>query len=133
MRFAFADVDSEAATDVPPGNGHRSTEWANALLPVCFGASMAISMMSIQARSEIPTTVHLVSLGIMFAAASFFVSKFVVLKFPMAAHVLERVGVFVMVTAFFAAMSVPLPLCFRATTWAVYVVSLTVVLVCNCL
>ena len=133
MRLSSSVVDSEAANDVPQGNGNRSTYWANALLPVCFGTSMALTMMSVQALSEIPTIIHLVTLSVMFAAASFLLSKFIVPKFPMTAHVVERVGVFLMVTAFFIAMSDPLPLHLKATTWVVCVVSLLVILVCSCL
>ncbi|GMN58029.1 hypothetical protein TIFTF001_027126 [Ficus carica] len=133
MRLSSSVVDSGAANDVLQGNGNRSTYWANALLPVCFGTSTALTMMSVQARSEIPTIIHLVLLGVMLATASFLVSKFIVPKFPTTAHVFERVGVFVMVTAFFIAMSDPLPIYLKATTWVVYVVSLLVILVCSCL
>ncbi|GMN58027.1 hypothetical protein TIFTF001_027125 [Ficus carica] len=133
MCLSSSVVDSKAANDVPQGKGNRSTDWANALLPVCFGTSMTLTMMSVQDRSEIPTIIHLVSLGVMFAAATFLVSKFMVPKFPTTAHVVERVGVFVMVTAFFVATSDPLPLYFKATTWVVYVASLLVILVCSCL
>ena len=125
-----ADEDSE--TGGSPENDHRSsTEWANAMLPVCFGAAMAIAMVSIQARSEIPASVHVVSLGVVLAIASFFVAKSIVDKFPIAGHVLERVGVFFMVTAFFVAMSIPLPLSLKVVTWIVYFVSSFSIFVCT--
>jgi hypothetical protein len=50
-------------------------------------------------------------------------------KFPVIARVLDRVGVFFAVTAFFTTTTIPFPLCLQIITWVVYAISFFAVLV----
>jgi uncharacterized protein (DUF983 family) len=61
--------------------------------------------------------------------ASFFVSKFMKSKFPVIARVLDLVGVFFAVTAYFTAITIPLPLWLQIIAWLVYAISFVAVLV----
>ncbi|PON52203.1 hypothetical protein PanWU01x14_210450 [Parasponia andersonii] len=139
MRLPISAADNSGSASAAAESRQQScTDWSSTMLPVCFGAAIAIAVVSVQYRSrttmeELPTTFHLVSLGVLIASAFFYVSKFMGPKFGAAAEVLERVGVFFMATSLFMAITVPFPLWLRVVTWVVYVISLLVVLVSNLL
>lgn len=109
--------------------------WTKIMVSFCVASAAEVAIVSAQIQSQLPPIFQFFSLSILFAFSSFFTSKFIdSTKFPQTARVLERVGVFFTVTGFFIALTIAFPhgLCFKVTTWVVYVICLAVVLVCNC-
>ncbi|KAH7849746.1 hypothetical protein Vadar_022386 [Vaccinium darrowii] len=97
----------------------------------CLAAANAIAIQSLQNLTVYPITFHLLCLMIMFAFASIFVAKYITPTKPNAACVLEIVGVFFGVTAFFIAVTISFPLSLWIISWIIYAVSLVAILVCN--
>ena len=117
-------------TDVARQNiERRNLEWQDLIMGFCFTSALGIALQSMQTPSQISPSVHLLSLAVVFSAL--FVAKFISSKFPDQAQAVEKVAVFFMTTAFFHAIAIPLPLHLKFSTWAIYVVLLLVVFVCN--
>ena len=142
FKICLVDMSSPAALDLEAGTqsqapgllgstGHYNIGWAKIMVAFCFDWAINIAFMSPQVHPSLPPVFVLVSLALLFAFTSFFISKFVGPKFLTMVLVLERAGVFFAVTGFFVAISIPFPLCLRVITWVVYVISFVVVLVCN--
>ena len=95
----------------------------------CLAFAPAIALTYAQIHSEFSPTFHVVSFGCALCFTSFFISKFMKPKFPVIATVLEGVGVFFAVTAFFTAVTIPFPLCLQIITWVVYAITFLAVFV----
>lgn len=124
-------VDQSRAANLGDLIGHRNMDWVKVMVAFCFSSAVDIAILSFQVHTHLPPLFFLVSLAILFAFTSFFVSKFVGSKFPRTAMVLERAGVFFVVTGFFIAITIPFPLCLRVVTWVVYAISFVFVIFCN--
>ena len=101
----------------------------NNMVNFCLASATAIAVTYAQIHSKFSPTVDVVSFECLVCFASFFVSKFMKPKFPAIARVLDRLGVFIAVTAFFTTTTIPFPLCLQVITWAVYAISFFAVLV----
>ncbi|KAE7998036.1 hypothetical protein FH972_002615 [Carpinus fangiana] len=101
----------------------------NNMVNFCLASATAIALTYAQIHSNYSPTFHVLSFEIILCFASFFVSKFMKPKFPAIAPVLEGVGVFFAVTAFFTAITIPFPLCLQIITWLLYAISFLVILV----
>ena len=73
-------------------------EWVEIVIAACWALAIDIALQSVQEQS-LPAAFHLLSLAILLAFASFFVSKFIKSKFLVTAQVLEKFGVFFTATA----------------------------------
>ncbi|PON52201.1 hypothetical protein PanWU01x14_210430 [Parasponia andersonii] len=130
---AAPDLEAGAQLQAPGlgADGHHNMGWAGIMVAFCFAWAVNIPFMSPQVHSRLSPAFLLVSLVLLFGFTSFFVSKFVGHKYRTTVLVLERAGVFFVVTGFFVAISIPFPMCLRVITWVVYVVSFLVVVVCS--
>ena len=117
---------------VPVHYLQQNLEWRNVIMAFCFASSLEIALKSLDPPNrQLPLTFHLLSLAIMLTFSALFVSKFIYSKFRIASQFLEQVAIFFAVTAFFVTASIPLPLFFKCTNWAIYVVSLFTIWLSN--
>ena len=110
------------------------TELRKTLLNLCFTAAIQITIQYGQvAESEAHYPIILMSLAIVAIFASLFVSPFIGKRIPTASKVLEKVAFFLAATTFFFAIATPFPLGIKCAIWAVYIMSLITIVICNCL
>jgi hypothetical protein len=108
-------------------------EWAEIVIAACWTSAIDIALQSVQVKS-LPAAFHLLSLAILLAFASFFVSQFIKSSnFLVTAQALEKFGLFFTATAFFVAISIPFPFYLKFVSWAVYTISMLAILICSCL
>jgi len=109
-------------------------ELRKTLLNLCFTAAIQITIQYGQvAESEAHYPIILISLAVAAIFASLFVSPFIGKKIPTASKVLEKVAFFLAATTFFFAIATPFPLGIKCAIWAVYIMSLITIVICNCL
>lgn len=102
----------------------------------CFTSAIGMALQSDRSgHTQLPSaSQHLLSLLIVFALSSVSVARFINFnKFPFTVRTLELLGVFFAVAAFYFAITIPLPLPLKCTTWALFALSMLAILVCNCL
>jgi len=104
-------------------------DWAKIMVTFCLASAPAIALTYAQVHSKYSPIFHVLSFELLLCFASFFVSKFMKSKFPVKARVLNLVGVFFAVTAYFTAITIPLPLWLQIIAWLVYAISFVAVLV----
>ncbi|KAG5533533.1 hypothetical protein RHGRI_027650 [Rhododendron griersonianum] len=97
----------------------------------CLTSVVEIAIGSLENHTVYPLSFHLLRLMIVFAFASIFVAKYIAPKKPNAARLLESVGVFFGVTAFFLAVTISFPRCLMIISWIIYALSLLAILLCN--
>ena len=107
-------------------------DWTEIMIGFCLASAIDIAVASVQAHAQLSATFHLLSLAILFAFACFFVSEFIKSKFLVTAQVLQKLGVFFTVTAFFMAITIPFPLYHKFATWAIYTISIFAIFICRC-
>jgi hypothetical protein len=80
------------------------------MVSFCLSSALAIALTTYaNVHSKLSAIFHLLSFQFLLCFATFFVSKFMMnSKFPVIAQVLDRAGVFLGVTAFFTAITIPL-------------------------
>jgi hypothetical protein len=121
---------SAQATGLVVGQGNM--DWTKIMVAFCLASAIDIALLSVQVHSQLPPAFHLLSLVILLAFASFFVSKFINSKFVVTAQVLQKFGVLFTVTAFFMAITIPSPFYLKLTGLAVYIISLLAILISSC-
>ncbi|XP_011007375.1 PREDICTED: uncharacterized protein LOC105113070 [Populus euphratica] len=110
------------------------TELRKTLLSLCFTAAIQITIQYGQvAESEIHYSINVISLAIAAIFASLFVSQFIGKKIPTASTVLEKVAFFLAATTFSFAIATPFALGIKCAIWAVYIMALIAIAICNCL
>lgn len=102
----------------------QQMDWSVLVLGFCLTSATEIAMQSLQAKTQLPLSVHLVSMGMVLAFACIFMAKFVPSRFPNHAKGLEYAGIFCAATAFFLAITVAVPLCLKLISWSIYVLIL---------
>ncbi|KAL6182967.1 hypothetical protein ACLB2K_044378 [Fragaria x ananassa] len=112
--------DQEAAA-AEPRRHNRNMDWAKIIAVSCWAAAIDIALQS--SHSSLPITFYFLALAILFAITCVFVSSFIHSNYPKPAHLLERLGIFFGLTAFFIAIIIPFPSWFRYLTCFIYVVS----------
>ncbi|KAJ0105532.1 hypothetical protein Patl1_18982 [Pistacia atlantica] len=100
------------------------------MIGFCLPSAVEIALQSLNTQSRLSPMFHFLSLAIILSFSFIFVSKFMRLKFPLIAQVLERVGVLFAVTAVFVAFTIPFPLWLKCITWALYAISVITIIVC---
>jgi hypothetical protein len=104
-------------------------DWAKIMVTFCLASAPAIALTYAQVHSKYSPNFHVLSFEFLLCFASFVVSKFMRSKFPVKARVLDLVGVFFAVTAYFTAITISLPLWLQIIGWLVYAISFVAVLV----
>jgi hypothetical protein len=95
----------------------------------CLAWAPAIALTYAQVHSKFSPVFHVVSFEFLLCFATLLVSKFMKPKFPVIAQMLDLVGVFFGVTAFFTVITIPFPLCLQIIAWVVYAITFLAVLV----
>jgi hypothetical protein len=104
-------------------------DWVKIMVTFCFAWAPAIALTHAQLQSKFSPIFLVVSFQLLLCFACFFVSIFMKSKFPVKARVLDLVGVFFAVTAFFTAITIPFPLWLQIITWLLYAISFLAILV----
>ncbi|KAM6561894.1 hypothetical protein CsatB_021892 [Cannabis sativa] len=91
--------------------------WPETIMGFCFASALQIATLQSQLQSKLSPNLVLVSLAILFSFTSIFISKYIASKFPKTALVLEQLGVWFTITAFFVAITVSLTKPLVALTW----------------
>lgn len=125
-------INESQRNNVLDAKPDMETELRKILLSLCFTAAIQIKIQHRQfAESEDHYPIILISLAIVAIFASLFVSPFIGKKIPTASMVLEKVAFFLAATTFFFAIATPFPLGFKCAIWAVYIMSLIAIVICN--
>jgi len=103
-------------------------DWVKIMVTFCLAFGPAIALTYAQIHSKFSPTFHVLSFESLLCFASFFVSKFMKAKFPVVARVLDFVGVFFAVTAYFTAITISFPLYLQIIAWLVYAISVVAAL-----
>ena len=104
----------------------RNPQWQDIIMGFCFTSALQIALQYTKTSSQLPLSFHLLSLTVVLTFSALFVAKLISSKYPVSAQVADEVAVFFVTTAFFLAITIPMPLCLKFLTWAIYVVLLTV-------
>ena len=110
-----------------------AVEWQNTILTLCFTTAIGIAIQSMGKEFQFPPSFHWLSLGNSMTFSALFVAKFIGRKSPAAVKVLEQVAVFLAVTIFFLAVTIPLQPHFKYAAWAIYAVTVIIVFICKIL
>ncbi|KAK2636717.1 hypothetical protein Ddye_031509 [Dipteronia dyeriana] len=136
-------VDNEAAAEHHPepepeasllaDYDRENLDWAVKMIGFCLPPAVEIGVQFLKTDQshELQLAFHFLSLTIILSFNSLFLSKFIAPKFPEKAKLLERVGVFLAVTAIYIAITIPLPTWLRCVTWIVFVVSCIAMAFCH--
>ena len=124
-------VPAEAAGLVVMHHHILYMDWADLMIGFCLSVALEMASLSAQINTQLSATFHLLSLAILFAFTCFFVSQFIKPKFLVAAQKLKNFGVFFSVTAFFMAITIPLPLYLKFATGAIYTISVFAIIICH--
>ncbi|KAB5548583.1 hypothetical protein DKX38_011989 [Salix brachista] len=108
-----------------------ATPGLNTLLSLFVVAFQIRSQYKQVAESEINNSISLLALGIATIFGCLLTSHFIREKMPNASLVLEKVAFFLAATTFFFAIATPCPLGIKCAIWAVYIISLIVIAICN--
>ena len=104
----------------------QNPQWQAMVMGFCFTSALQIALQYMKTPSQLPLSFHLLSLTVVLTFSALFVAKLISSKYPVPAQVIDEVGVFFVNTAFFLAITIPMPLCLKFLTWAIYIVLLTV-------
>lgn len=119
-------------TQIPPVIVRQNFEWSRLILSFCFTSAIEIAIQSTQTSAPLSPLFHALSLTISLAFASLLLAKCIdSSKFPVTANALERFSVFFAATTFFHAISIPFPVYIKCTTWAIYLLSVLIILICH--
>jgi hypothetical protein len=103
-------------------------DWVKIMVTFCLALGPAIALTYAQIYSKFSPTFHVLSFESLLCIASFFISKFMKAKFPVRARVLDFVGVFFGVTAYFTVITISFPLYLQLIAWLVYAISIVAAL-----
>ncbi|KAK9926192.1 hypothetical protein M0R45_023434 [Rubus argutus] len=121
--------DPPAADQEPP---RYQDYWVKILVVFCSASSIELALLSAQIQySQLPPIFCFLGITIILSFTCFFVSKSIHFNYPLAAHVLDRFGIFFGVTAIFISITIPFPLWFKCLTCFIYVLCWLTILFCN--
>ena len=121
--------DEEAAA---ARNHNHLDYWPKILVVFCSASAIDLALLSAQIQySRLPPIFCFLGLTIILSFTCFFVSKSIHFNYPLAAHVLDRFGIFFGVTAIFISITIPFPLWFKCLTCFIYVLCWLTILFCN--
>ncbi|PRQ21579.1 hypothetical protein RchiOBHm_Chr7g0240781 [Rosa chinensis] len=130
------EMGQPPAAEEPKGpkqpNDHLLHYWANILALFCSASAIEMALLSAQIRSQLPAIFCFLGFTIILAFTCFFVGRCIRSMFEQAAQVLERVDIFLGVTAIFISITIPFPaLWFKCVTGFIYVLCWLTILACN--
>ncbi|WRX19197.1 hypothetical protein QQP08_011684 [Theobroma cacao] len=131
-----AAVDLELAAEpaaLTVKDSQNYLAWEKLIVAFCLGSSLEIATLFAQiGPARLPVTFTFLSLAILLAFTCLCVGKyFSKSKFLTMARMLEQLGGFFVVTAFFIAIAIPFPLWLQCCTGAVYSISFLSILIYN--
>ena len=106
----------------------KNIKWQNIVLTFCFTTAIGIAIQSTDKNSQFPPSFQWLSLANVLTFSALFVAKFVGKVSPTAAKVLEQAAILLAATIFFLATAASSTQHFKYVTWAIYVVTMIVVL-----
>ncbi|KAL3512160.1 hypothetical protein ACH5RR_024877 [Cinchona calisaya] len=119
------DLEAGGEPAVPPNpSPPYHFDWAAVVIAFCLPSAVEIALQSLQPQINLPPLVHLLSLSLLFAFASSFVSTFVS---PHFARPLILVSKICVLTAFFCAITIPFSTPLKIISWSVFGVCLLAV------
>ncbi|KAL3512383.1 hypothetical protein ACH5RR_025100 [Cinchona calisaya] len=122
------EADGEPADQpVPinnPGAPPYHFDWAAVVIGFCLTSTVEIALQSLQPQIKIPPLVHFLSLSLLFAFASSFVSTFVSPNFAGALILVSKICV---LAAFFCAITIPFSTSLKIISWSIFGVCLLVI------
>ena len=123
-------VDLEAPAQAAGwGVEQRKMEWTKNMVAFCLASAVGLALLPVQVHSQLPTGLLCLSLAILLGFSSFFVSEFIHSNFVVTARVLQNLGLFFTVTAFFIPITTPFPFYLKYISWAVYSICFLTVLI----
>ncbi|PSR89069.1 hypothetical protein CEY00_Acc29263 [Actinidia chinensis var. chinensis] len=99
--------------DAAVPSAQHNRDFTKPVVAFCLATAVETAIRSLQNSALYPVSFHLLYLFIVFAFASIVVSKYIAPKHPNGAPVLDNLGVFFGVTAFFVAITMAFPLCLK--------------------
>ena len=120
-----------AAADQNNRRPEINPEWLTLIMGYSFAAIGIGIGLQCQGSSHLHLSVSLdvARLGLVFSLAAFVVSKFVAPNFGAQARLLQYVGVFSGVTAFFLAITAFSSLWLKLLSWAIYIISAIAIII----
>lgn len=113
--------------DIPPdrdtndiNNPPYHFDWAAIIVGFSLTSAVEIALQSLQPQIKLPSLMHLLSLAIIFAFASIFVSNFLSLNYPNVASALKLTAKLSVFAAFFFAITVPFSLSLKLISWSIF-------------
>ncbi|XP_057480002.1 uncharacterized protein LOC130767224 isoform X2 [Actinidia eriantha] len=106
--------------DAAVPNAQHNRDFTKPVVAFCLATAVETAIRSLQNSALYPVSFHFLCLFIVLAFASIVVSKYIAPKHPNGAPVLENLGVFFGVTAFFVAITMAFPLCLKVISWLIY-------------
>ncbi|KAK7844330.1 hypothetical protein CFP56_010996 [Quercus suber] len=94
----------------------RNPQWQDIIMGFCFTSALQIALQYTKTPSQLPLSFHLLSLTVVLTFSALFVAKIISSKYPVSAQVVDEVAVFFVTTAFFLAITIPMPLCLKFLT-----------------
>lgn len=117
----------------------QNRDAGNVIMAFCFTAVLEIALQTScdqpikphDHHHQLPEKFDFLLMVISFTFSTLFISKFINSKFLTTVQLLEQVGIFFSVTAFFVVVSIQLPIYLKFANWAIYAISLFIVWVSN--
>ncbi|GAY38003.1 hypothetical protein CUMW_033330 [Citrus unshiu] len=113
-----------------PAADHQNIDWAMIMIGFCLPSAIEIALQSLQVQSQLPLMFHFLSLAVIFSFTFLFLGKLMRTRFPIAAQVLEGLGLLFAVTTIFVAVIIPLPLWLKCLAWTLYAILLIAITIC---
>ncbi|KAK0607918.1 hypothetical protein LWI29_022605 [Acer saccharum] len=123
------DIESQLVTTLVENQNQIMLQWKNIGMAFCFTSAFEISLLFAKTNSQLSNSLHLLSFAIFLTFLFLFVSNFIAHKYARTAQVLEKIAVLLVATAVVFTITIPFPLILKCVTWALYSISLIVVLI----
>ncbi|KAK2654287.1 hypothetical protein Ddye_014143 [Dipteronia dyeriana] len=120
------DIESQLVSSTPVSQS--LLQWKNLAISFCFAAPLEMALLFAQTKSQLSISFHLLSFLVLLTFLFLFVSNFIAHKWAGTAQVLEEIAVLLVPTAVVVTVTIPFPLIMKCVTWALYAISLTVIL-----
>ncbi|TXG72766.1 hypothetical protein EZV62_001345 [Acer yangbiense] len=120
-----ADIESQLVSSTPVQN---QNQLKNIAMAFYFTTPLEISLLFAQTNSQLSNSFHLLSFLILLTFLFLFVSNFIAHKYARTAQDLDKIAVLLVATAVVFTITIPFPLILKCVTWALYAISLIVVL-----
>ncbi|KAK2654281.1 hypothetical protein Ddye_014137 [Dipteronia dyeriana] len=121
------DIESPLVSSTPVSRS--MLQWKSLAISFCFAAPLEMALLFAQTKSQLSISFHLLSFLVLLTFLFLFVSNFIAHKWVGTAQVLEKIAVLLVATAVVVTVTIPFPLILKCVTWALYAISLIVILI----